>query len=127
LDAGELSTVTDALGNYRFDNLAPGTYYVAEIAQAGWVQSFDDATQPGGVHVVTLKSGQFRFGADFLNYRPVDIIGFKWHDIDADGQIDIFTEPGMEGWTIYLDLNENGQLDEDEPTTVTDDTGFYSF
>jgi len=127
LDAGELSTITDAFGGYRFDNLKPGTYYVAEVAQAGWQQSFDNTTLPGGVHEVTLLSGQFRFGADFLNYRRGSIAGFKWHDIDADGTLDLFTEPLLEGWTIYLDLNENGQLDDGEPTDVTDDNGLFSF
>ena len=30
------------------------------------------------------------------------------------------TEPGLAGVTIYLDLNDNGQLDEGEPSYVTD-------
>ena len=29
--------------------------------------------------------------------------------------------------TIYLDLNDNGLLEDDEPFTLTDENGFYSF
>ena len=36
-------------------------------------------------------------------------------------------EPILEGVEIYLDLNENGQLDGGEPTTVTDENGLYEF
>ena len=38
-----------------------------------------------------------------------------------------YTEVGLEGWTIYLDLNNNGRLDPGEPTAVTDASGRYSF
>jgi formylglycine-generating enzyme required for sulfatase activity len=40
LDPGEPSTVTDANGNYEFDNLQPGTYTVHEVQQPGWEQTF---------------------------------------------------------------------------------------
>ncbi|MEM8831366.1 MAG: RHS repeat-associated core domain-containing protein [Cyanobacteria bacterium P01_G01_bin.19] len=36
-------------------------------------------------------------------------------------------EPGLEGITIYLDLNDNGELDDNEPSQVTDENGEYSF
>ena len=39
LNAGERSTLTDALGNYRFENLLPGSYTVAEVQRQGWVQT----------------------------------------------------------------------------------------
>ncbi len=39
LDAGELSTITDANGNYAFTNLAPGTYAVAIAPPIGWQQT----------------------------------------------------------------------------------------
>ena len=66
----------------------------------------------------------------YLNYspnlEPGVINGYKWHDLDRDGVFDA-DESGIEGWTIYLDSNENGQLDEVETSTVTDADGFYSF
>ncbi len=36
-------------------------------------------------------------------------------------------EPGLEGITVYLDSNNNGTLDENEPTQITDETGQYKF
>lgn len=38
-----------------------------------------------------------------------------------------FIEPGLAGWTVYLDSNGNGQLDESEPSTRTNGLGEYTF
>ena len=54
------------------------------------------------------------------------ISGRKFHDLDEDG-VEDESEPGLEGWIIYLDLNGNGSLDEGEPTAVTDAAGNYAF
>ncbi len=66
----------------------------------------------------------------YLNYRPNlipgEINGYKWHDLNENGLFDS-SESGIEGWTIYLDSNQNGQLDEVETSTVTNGDGFYSF
>lgn len=40
LDTTEMSTVTDANGDYAFSNLAPGTYMICEVQQANWVQTY---------------------------------------------------------------------------------------
>jgi Ca2+-binding RTX toxin-like protein len=39
LDAGERTDVTDANGNYRFTNLAPGSYQLGVNVPAGWVKT----------------------------------------------------------------------------------------
>ncbi|MDJ0593277.1 MAG: carbohydrate-binding protein [Pleurocapsa sp. MO_226.B13] len=66
----------------------------------------------------------------YLNYSPNlapgTIEGYKWHDLNENGLFDS-NESGIEGWTIYLDSNENGQLDDGERSTVTDANGFYAF
>lgn len=36
-------------------------------------------------------------------------------------------EPGLPGWTIYLDHNQNGRRDPEDQSTTTDATGNYSF
>lgn len=38
------------------------------------------------------------------------IHGAKWNDLDGDAEWDV-GEPGLEDWTIFLDLNENGEFD----------------
>ncbi|NEO88647.1 MAG: hypothetical protein F6J87_31120 [Spirulina sp. SIO3F2] len=42
LDAGEVSTTTDAYGAYHFTDLAPGTYTVAQLVPSGWQQTLPD-------------------------------------------------------------------------------------
>ncbi|MBO9998319.1 MAG: tandem-95 repeat protein [Cyanobacteria bacterium SID2] len=54
------------------------------------------------------------------------IRGSKWNDLDSDGVRDV-SEPGLAGWTIYLDANDNGILDSGETSTVTDANGDYAF
>ena len=39
LDSGDVSTTTDANGNYTFSNLADGTYTVREVVPVGWAQT----------------------------------------------------------------------------------------
>ena len=65
----------------------------------------------------------------------LDIVGFKWIDLDDDGRHDL-NEPGFPEVTIYLDSDNNGQLDpgeisvvtqDDDPATPEDETGRYQF
>jgi hypothetical protein len=50
--------------------------------------------------------------------------GYKFNDLNHDGVKD-GNEPGLGGWTIYVDINGNGQFDPGEPSDDTDLTGFY--
>ena len=69
-----------------------------------------------------------------LERNLVDIQGLKFLDANQNGVQDN-GELGLAGWTIYLDLNENGRLDSNEPATITrvddlatpaiDETGTY--
>jgi len=54
------------------------------------------------------------------------IHGTKWHDLNANGVKDL-GEPGLPGWTIFLDQNLSGTLDAGEPWTTTDANGNYAF
>jgi subtilisin family serine protease len=54
------------------------------------------------------------------------ISGRKFKDQNQNGVQDA-GEPGLAGWTMYLDLNQNGQLDAGERSTVTDAQGNYAF
>ena len=49
---------------------------------------------------------------------PSSIHGFKYEDLDGDGQRDE-NEPAVAGVTVYSDLNNNNQLDPGEPSTTT--------
>ena len=121
-------------GNYSFTGLEPGVYVVAEILQAGGHQSFPGVAD-FGLHMFDVESGDVFTGANFGNYRNVAIVGRKLADPDADGVLN--QADGLAGWTIYLDLNNSGVLDDGEPTSVTqtdnpvtlfvNEAGLYSF
>jgi len=52
------------------------------------------------------------------------IRGVKFNDRDGNG-LRGTNEEGLEGWTIYLDVNNNGRLDRNEVSTVTSANGSY--
>ncbi|MBL8868680.1 MAG: putative Ig domain-containing protein [Planctomycetaceae bacterium] len=52
LDDSERFTVTDANGNYEFTDLPAGNYYVAEVQQSGWTQTFPSQSISGAELIV---------------------------------------------------------------------------
>jgi uncharacterized membrane protein len=120
LDAGETFTTTDANGNYSFVNLAPGTYRVREVQQTGFTQT---TLNPAAI---TLTSVQIVSGVNFGNFRLISISGNKFQDTNGNG-VRNPGEGGLQGFTIFLDANNNGVLDTGERSTTTDANGNYSF
>ena len=67
----------------------------------------------------------------FENVEPRQLLagtiqGFSWNDLNDNGSRDS-GEPGLAGWTIYLDANHNAKLDTGETSTVTGSDGSYAF
>ncbi|MEG4594904.1 SdrD B-like domain-containing protein, partial [Microcoleus sp. F8_C2] len=124
LDSGELQSQTDSLGEYSFSNLPPASYTVQEIVPAG----FTRVTPVQAVTVVANETTNF----DILNIAQTpppltgSISGRKFNDINVNGILDV-GEPGILGFTIYIDLNRNNIFDSSEPSTLTDATGSYQF
>ncbi|HVZ38813.1 MAG TPA: SdrD B-like domain-containing protein [Candidatus Kapabacteria bacterium] len=56
---------TDALGNYYFYGLNPGTYVVNEVNQSGWTQTYPAS----GTYTVTVGAGQVVSAIDFGNCK----------------------------------------------------------
>jgi subtilisin family serine protease len=81
-----------------------------------------------GTHTVELNSGETITEINFGNQEiiPGSISGVNWHDLDGNSQRDD-GEPVLEGWKIYIDENENGQLDDGETSTTTNENGYYEF
>ena len=52
------------------------------------------------------------------------ISGYKWIDTNANRMKDA-GEPGMAGFTIYVDCDNDGQLDATEPQDDRDASGYY--
>ena len=130
-----LSTkITDASGNYLFDNLRPGIYSVQVALPAGYqfgpqdVAAATDATDSdvnittGKTVNTTLTPGQNDLTWD-AGVVPLASIGdFVWRDNDSNGVQDA-GEPGVGGVTVRLLDSTNAIIS----TTTTSAAGNYSF
>ena len=125
-NAVSAETTTDADGNYSF-SLAPGTYTVSEVCQAGWEQSLPTPTNwcGSGVYDITLESGEVDAGNDFGNYQFATKSGAKFHDLNANGVRDA-DDAGLAGWTIKI-AGTDGMGNAVSAETTTDADGNYSF
>jgi hypothetical protein len=136
------ATTTGDDGAYFFINVAPGTYVVKVVDN-----NFDPGAALDGYAVtagphspganvttpIDVAAGDAYLSADFGYYRPnLGAIGnYVWYDVDGDGEQDI-GEDGAENVTLdlYLDGDEDGEIDGGEAviaTDVTDAAGGYAF
>jgi subtilisin-like proprotein convertase family protein len=145
LRTGEEFRVTDENGFYSFDNLPAGTYNVREVpGPAPWVQDdpavtdIPSATWANGTWTVTVEDqDDFNLvppdahrnvvNVDFGNYGPLGALqGVVYKDLNVDSSKAI-GEPGLPGWTVYIDSLTDGtlgQFDRDVvDTTLNSDTG----
>ena len=130
-------TIEDETGHYWLEELHPGFHAIREVVPSGFEQTFPDPFTPlpldptapdilppplPGAHFVFLENGGRIEGLDFGN-RPIEpptgsIHGTKWLDRNGNAERDP-NEPGLPSVTVYVDLNNNGVLDADEPRAVT--------
>jgi serine-aspartate repeat-containing protein C/D/E len=128
--AGNLlsTTLTDANGFYKFDELPPGTYMVRETQPAGYIHGGQKLGSHGGIEAadqlssVILASGQNATDYNFCEILPVSINGYVHEDPDRDCLFDNGEKP-IAGVTIRL-YDQNNNL---VATTFTDANGFYKF
>ncbi len=92
--------MTDVNGQYWFTDVVPSHYFVVELMQDGWQQTYPE----DGFHHIDLESGQVVDGLDFGNWEPEpgSIHGAKWHDENSNGVWDD-GEVGLSGWTIVIE------------------------
>lgn len=98
---------------------------LAFMALAGGTLGIYRAEPWTGTVNITVP-GQAIGGVNFGNHLLPGIHGTKWNDLDGNRVRDA-GEPGVEGWTIFLDENGNGRLDGGEVSTMTDTSGRYAF
>lgn len=110
------ATDENEAGMYWILDLPPGVYNVAEELPPGFVQS-----QPNGTYSVSVGAGDMLKNFDFGNYVPGSIHGYKFEDLNVDGQWDA-NEPGLGGVTITL-TSEDGT----EKSMQTDANGEFWF
>lgn len=116
---GEPTATTDAEGRASFQALNPGTYAVREVVPAGFV-----ASTPNPVSVtINNDDALVKFG----NTPTSNIKGCKFTDLNNNGYRD-GNEPGLQGVTIFLDINGNGQPDDGvQYVTTSDKDGNWQF
>jgi subtilisin-like proprotein convertase family protein len=77
LDAGEISTTTNADGTYAFTNIAPGNYLIGEVTKPGWKQTYPTAVTvatPAATTVVPdAISGSIDRSADTSQYDAAEL------------------------------------------------------
>ncbi|MCU0749414.1 MAG: hypothetical protein MUF13_07715, partial [Akkermansiaceae bacterium] len=122
-----VTTTTDSLGAYLFDNLLPGNYQVLETQPSGYGSVSDiDGGNPnliGNISPIVVAPGDEITGRDFVEIELCNISGYVFAGSNPLG-----------GVTLTL-LDENGDPVDGDPntpdvqpiTTVTDGSGFYQF
>ncbi len=137
------TTTTDASGNYGFNYLIPGNYYLSFALPTGYVRSPQDQggndnldSDPdrtsGFTSVTTLSVGEEDLTWDAGLYQLVNLGNRVWNDVNNNGLLDT-GENGIGGVIVnlYRDTNRNGTIDSGEDTpitsTITSGGGFYSF
>lgn len=111
-------------GTYFIGNIPAGSnLWIREEPQVGWVASRGDRE-------LYLYENYAYESVNFGNYQPIaasGIEGIKYHDHNGNGLRDEGDEP-LAGWTLYVDLDNDGVQDGGEPVAVTAEvTGAYSF
>jgi len=117
LDPGEMSVNANVEGDYVFNDVPAGTYHVDEILQPGWLaisKATRTATITGGATVTR----------NFASALPATISGTVLGEFTR-GRYQELTP--LAGWTVYVDSNDNGELDAGELSTTTDPLGRFSF
>ncbi len=121
-------------GQFRFENVVPGTYYVCETPQSGWMQT-EPSTGPmhqNGTycHQVTLTSAEDRGWVQFGNFELGVIQGRKYYDVNTDGIHQNETEERLDGWTVRLYKASGGPgqgVQGQSITGETDNPGQFRF
>lgn len=71
-----------------------------------------------------ISQGRLNLENSLNLLTPAEIHGTVWNDANRDAQIGDM-EQGLAGWTVYLDLNNDGYKEAGEPTTTTATDGSY--
>jgi hypothetical protein len=106
----DATTVTAA-----YYNALPGSHYAFYSRARDRAGNYEDAP--------TVPDAQ----TTVRDLESATIFGVKFHDLNGNGIRDD-GEPGLEGWTIFLDADGNGTWDQaTEPSRTTAADGSYSF
>ncbi|OUL26792.1 hypothetical protein BV378_12275 [Nostoc sp. RF31YmG] len=109
LDAGETSTLSDSQGAYKFSNLSPNTYTVAQIIQDGYKQTYPviNVTTTASTEEIFTPSDSLSITSTTQNTNATDLI-----NLDAFQADPRFTNIKGQGYsTVIIDTG----IDLDHP------------
>lgn len=112
--AVQLSSTTDANGNYCFENLTSGTYTLSEINKNGWQQTFPNS--PGN-YIINLSEDINLIGYNFGNK---EIINPSCTDFESNS---------LNGWqanNISTSFQQNGSNHYIQTTDLAGASSFYT-
>jgi hypothetical protein len=113
--------ITDSAGNVLYTR----TYNWSSTGVAtGSTPETTQFTLPAGIvgsYSVTVIANGIA-----SNVFVQQISGVVFNDVNQTGTRDP-GNPGLAGWIIFIDMHGDGQLHEDDPISVTDASGGYSF
>jgi cyclophilin family peptidyl-prolyl cis-trans isomerase len=115
--AGDPTATTDSSGNYSFTGIAAGTYKVYEELPANVSLTMPSQT-------VTVAANQTASGVNFA--EQISISGTVFKDTNGDGALSS-GETAIAGQTVFLNIDNSGAPDNNNPSTITDANGKYSF
>jgi Ca2+-binding RTX toxin-like protein len=120
LDPWELSTVTNADGQYTFSNLGPGEYAIREVNQTGWQQTASPSP-------VILGAGQTLSNVNFGNvFLPTVTLAVSPNSVTEDGPTNlgyIFTRAGSTINALTVNYGIAGTANATDYTGATPGTG----
>ncbi len=117
-DKGEIGTRSTSTGRYLFYDLLAASYMVRVTSVEGWRD-----TQGMFARVsVRAAAGTTRYFG-FTNRALAT--GVVFLDFNKDRLINK-GELGLAGWRIFADLDNDGVLDKNEPTSLTSKSGVYA-
>ena len=121
-EQNEPAAITNANGQYEFDNLNAGIYRVRVIVPGGTRQ-----TSPGLTFYDIAANGMDIHAANDFGLTTSTVLrGAVFRDKNGDG-VRQSSETGFAGIVVFIDTNKNGRLDKNEIRTTTRADGTYRF
>ncbi|HBJ35594.1 MAG TPA: hypothetical protein DDZ51_12770, partial [Planctomycetaceae bacterium] len=134
LDRGEPQTFTDSEGRYWFDEVPTFRNQTIVVAAPSGFEQIAPERQNQAGFTFFLPAGGNLNGIDFA-FRPIqatgqssrsEVSGRLFVDKNVSGTFDDGDQP-LVGVEVFLDAANFGVRDDNEPRTLTDDQGRYSF
>ena len=138
-DGSDVSTVTDAAGNYQIVVPNVTANFIIDV-RVQLPPNWTAVAPLTGMTTVLIKPGVTSLGVNFAIKPPANggpggpvdpatpgtLIGLVYEDSNASGTRDS-GEQTMPNVTVYIDANNNGVLDAGEISAITSSQGSYVF